>query len=412
MPHSFGQVVTCVCQHCGLIQRRTMDARAEAEPEATPFYAASREQAMHWFKRRSLFDTCRLSRFLDLILKHCPLGNIHKALDVGCAEGLFSHLLKARAPGIEVHGVEPDPFCIEYGRKRFPEVVLEEKRLENYATPHRFDLITDFGAIYRSVFPMEMLGRYVSLLSPEGVLAIGMGCSTESLGEANKAIPPDSTAGLWPVTSTDGFVRMIADPELFRAMLGRYFEQVDVEWMKQLPYRKTSPFFFASKPRPVPLGPPAHSPEQVDKSLAFLVDYALNESFRAVDDFLEETQPRRVAIYGVTDESGILEEMLVNRGVEVAYRIHPFAHLVEDQPPLSPARFIDALDEDPVDLVLVADYAAQDVHLDTLRYLGLLEEHRFYLAFDKRQEDPGLFAHIGSERIFYKAFRFSAVASD
>lgn len=226
---------------------------------------------------------------------------------------------------MQVHGVEPDPFCVEYGKAKFPEVALEESRLENYVTPHQFDLVTDFGAIYRSVHPMQMLERYKGLLTPEGVLVIGLGCSTQTLGDANKAIAPDSPSGLWPVTSSHGFVRMIAHPDIFKSMLEVYFEQVDVEWMKQLPYRKNAPFFFARKPRKTPLPFPGASTVQVEESCRFLADYALDESRKAIESFVKKFNPRRVAIYGVTDEGGILEQLLAERGVEVAYRIHPFA---------------------------------------------------------------------------------------
>jgi trans-aconitate methyltransferase len=411
LPHAFERVVTAVCNHCGLIQRRTINEAEEIQPECTTFYEDSRERAMQWLRMRALFDTCRLSRYVDLVLKHCDLGSIHKALDVGCAEGLFSHLLKARSSSLEAFGVEPDPFCIEYGKSQFPEVSLEEIRIEGFRTNQQFDLVTDFGAIYRCVRPMEMLERYRSLMTPDGVLAIGLGCSTGALGDANLAIAPDSASGLWPVTSNHGFVRMIADPSIFKQMLLTYFEEVDVEWMKQLPYRKTSPFFFARKPRSTPLPAPAPSPVQVEVSLSFLYDYAINESCRAIDEFIEENKPRRVAIYGATDEGGILEQFLVEKGVQVAYRIHPFAHLVADQAPLAPARFLDALEEDPVDLIIIADLSAQETHLETLRYLGLLHEHRFFLAFDKRQDDPSLFGHIAGERVLNKAFRFVPVPS-
>lgn len=89
MPHTFDTVVTVVCNHCGLIQRRTIDVQTEIDPESTPFYENSRERAMEWFRKRALFDTCRLSRYIDLVLKHCPLANIRRALDVGSAEGCF-----------------------------------------------------------------------------------------------------------------------------------------------------------------------------------------------------------------------------------------------------------------------------------------------------------------------------------
>jgi hypothetical protein len=200
---------------------------------------------------------------------------------------------------------------------------------------------------------------------------------------------------------------MIADPETFGQMLSRHFEQVDWVWRRMAPYRKKVPFFFARKPRRTALGPPPANPSRFQENSSFLLGYATQQSIAAVESFVALTDVKRVAIYGVCEEAALLELILGQVGVEVAYRVHPYAHRVPDQPPLSPPRFLNALCEDPPDALIIADHRNQDVYLQVVRELGLNTEHRVFVAFEKRGDDRAPFVEISGERFLHKAFRFS-----
>jgi SAM-dependent methyltransferase len=411
MPYSYESVVTGVCGYCGLIQRRTIEAPAETCPENTAFYNSDRETALNMLNQRSLFDTGRLSGYLDFILERVPRNSIHRALDAGCAEGLFSHVLASRLPGVAVHGADPDRTCIEYGQQRYPEVSLEHARIEHFTSTHRFDLITDFGAIYRCVEPMAVLNNYSKMLTPEGCLVIGLICSTQSLGDARSGVIPDNPRDLWPARGTDGIVRMIADPGIFKKMLEQCFEEVDLAWKRLTPYRKRAPFFFARKPRAEPLGTPEPTVDRPREGILFLKEYALRHSLQAVQELLEETQAQRVALYGVTKEGALLERLLDKVGVQVSYRIHPFAHKAQQDTSMAPIRFLNAVVDDPVDLVIIADYELQETYGLVIRTTGLDKEQQFFLGFQKQPDDPPLFAEIQGQQHLQKAFGFSRMST-
>ena len=121
---------------------------------------------------------------------------------------------------------------------------------------------------------------------------------------------------------------------------------------------------------------------------------------------MAETGAKRVALWGVGEESSILAVLLRRHGVEVCYQIHPFAHLLSRKEGQVPIRFLNAVIDDPVDLVLITDYTNMNACCEVVARIGLQGEYRFFTAFDKTPSDGPLFAEIGGQRYLQKAFRF------
>ncbi len=143
----------------------------------------------------------------------------------------------------------------------------------------------------------------------------------------------------------------------------------------------------------------------MSRSLAFLKEYAQEESFAEIRSYAENTDVKRVALYGISQDSALLGPMLKECGIDVTYRIQPHAHQAVEHPLLALARFLDALNGDPVDAILIADYPMQSAYVDAIRYLDLDAEHVFYSGFEQQASDPELFINFGDESVLNKAFR-------
>jgi 2-polyprenyl-3-methyl-5-hydroxy-6-metoxy-1,4-benzoquinol methylase len=91
-----------------------------------------------------------------------------KALDVGCASGLFLEILKKDS--WEVKGIELDPAMI----KKLKEQGIDHysSKLESFETTEKFDLITLFDVIEHIPYPALAFDKLQDLLAPGGIIAI------------------------------------------------------------------------------------------------------------------------------------------------------------------------------------------------------------------------------------------------
>jgi ubiquinone/menaquinone biosynthesis C-methylase UbiE len=57
-------------------------------------------------------------RARDQLIEQAALRSGHTVLDIGCGTGSFVLRLLQQAPGVEVHGVDPDPNALERARRK------------------------------------------------------------------------------------------------------------------------------------------------------------------------------------------------------------------------------------------------------------------------------------------------------
>ncbi len=157
------------CAGCGLLR---LDPRP-AEEELLSFYPedyAPFERVIHeepsalrrWMRRRYLAKRVReVGRF-------APTPG--RALDVGCATGLFLDALRAR--GWKVTGVEPSDFAARYARERLGLAVHQGMLDDAPFAERSFELITLWHVLEHLPDPAASLQRLRSLLVPGGVVAL------------------------------------------------------------------------------------------------------------------------------------------------------------------------------------------------------------------------------------------------
>lgn len=115
------------------------------------------------FGRRYVLDPVMLPR----ALAHAPV----RALDVGCGEGRFCRLLKAR--GVDVVGLDPTPALIGAARSRDPGGMYIEAAAERIPFGEQaFDLVVSYLSLIDIVDVGAAISEMARVLKPGGVLLI------------------------------------------------------------------------------------------------------------------------------------------------------------------------------------------------------------------------------------------------
>jgi SAM-dependent methyltransferase len=100
------------------------------------------------------------------------LGTGNRLVEIGCGRGHF--LEAARRLGFDVHGIEPDPRCVEHLRGL--DIPVEPALVERSAQPDAsFDVAFHVDLLSHFEEPVESLSAISRLVKPDGVVCFEVG---------------------------------------------------------------------------------------------------------------------------------------------------------------------------------------------------------------------------------------------
>ena len=105
------------------------------------------------------FDTARFMNYIDLVIqKNCKLNDKINHLDIGGGFGFFSKVLKKKFPNINSFSLEPDKDASKIAKKFNKNLKVINLPFEdiNLIKNTKFDLVTYWGGIYRTIKPNKV----------------------------------------------------------------------------------------------------------------------------------------------------------------------------------------------------------------------------------------------------------------
>ncbi|MDI6641516.1 MAG: class I SAM-dependent methyltransferase, partial [Elusimicrobiota bacterium] len=103
-----------------------------------------------------------------ILVDKIHLNPDYRILDIGCGNGYFLKL--AKDAGLDVSGVEINPYCIKFAKEKFG-ISVDKKTLKEFKT-EEFDVITLFEVLDQFRSPIEELLEINRLLKKDGLLVI------------------------------------------------------------------------------------------------------------------------------------------------------------------------------------------------------------------------------------------------
>lgn len=408
IPPTYRDTLTCICNKCGLVQRRKINSDGREESTKGFYFGADHNAAYRVMEDRMLHTETRLRVFLDFVEKYVDLKNVKSSVDIGGAEGFFSRLLLDKHPGIKAFNVDPDTGCTEYGKKHFPKVnfVIGTSEVPNITG--QFDLITDIGGVYRAVDPYKALGNYYELLSDSGKLVVAIN-ELGNLHNARTGKHPDSIA-LFDPPHSDVFQRTLFDIELFRHFLSTHFNVLAEEKIIPLPfYQKEISFFVCSKKQRDGVSRRINF-NSFENNYNYLKSYARNLSVFRLKKLKKELGLQKVCILGSGPEAVILKEICAALEIGVPGMISP--HLPESDGntihglPVFDWRAFFQLE---FDTCLIADTQKQEKYIEFIKFCQMEKKKKVYAGFDKRDNRIPVTLFWDNETILFHAFSFAEI---
>ncbi|MCV9933326.1 methyltransferase domain-containing protein [Flavobacterium sp. LS1R47] len=126
------------------------------------------------------FKTLRYKPFFDLVAHIVDNPNM-KVIDLGCGTGELTNMLSEKLTNPSVKGIDSSKEMLEKA-KEFTSIQFDQKTIEEQInTGEKWDLVFANASIqwvdnHEALFP-----KIISLLNPEGQLAIQMPCQNENL---------------------------------------------------------------------------------------------------------------------------------------------------------------------------------------------------------------------------------------
>ena len=108
------------------------------------------------------------------LLARVPLENIEYVADLGCGPGNSTALLHQRWPAARITGIDSSPAMIAEARSALPDCQFVEADIRNWQPEQALDLIFANASLQWLPDHYELFPHLVSLLNPQGVLAVQM----------------------------------------------------------------------------------------------------------------------------------------------------------------------------------------------------------------------------------------------
>lgn len=126
------------------------------------------------------FKTLRYKPFFDLIAHIQDKPNM-KVVDLGCGTGELTNMLSEKLTNPSVKGIDSSKEMLEKA-KEFTSIQFDQKTIEEQInTGEKWDLVFANASIQWVDNHEELFPKIISLLNPDGQLAIQMPCQNENL---------------------------------------------------------------------------------------------------------------------------------------------------------------------------------------------------------------------------------------
>jgi trans-aconitate 2-methyltransferase len=126
------------------------------------------------------FKTLRYKPFFDLIVHIQDKPNM-KVVDLGCGTGELTNMLSEKLTNPSVKGIDSSKEMLEKA-KEFTSIQFDQKTIkEQINTGEKWDLVFANASIQWVDNHEKLFPKIISLLKPDGQLAIQMPCQNENL---------------------------------------------------------------------------------------------------------------------------------------------------------------------------------------------------------------------------------------
>jgi SAM-dependent methyltransferase len=159
------------CRECGLIYLNPRPDRLEIHhyyPQAYEPYSPAIDDELSLWRRLNR----RYGMFKRVQMIQARLKIKGRALDVGCATGVFLEALQRH--GWEVHGVEPNAEAAAYARSRLRLDVFNGELVQARFPACYFDLVTLWHVLEHVHQPRQMLLEAARITRPGGMLVLAL----------------------------------------------------------------------------------------------------------------------------------------------------------------------------------------------------------------------------------------------
>ncbi|MBB9162927.1 trans-aconitate 2-methyltransferase, partial [Escherichia coli] len=127
-----------------------------------------------WNPSLYLHFSAERSRPAVELLARVPLENVEYVADLGCGPGNSTALLQQRWPAARITGIDSSPAMIAEARSALPDCQFVEADIRNWQPVQALDLIFANASLQWLPDHYELFPHLVSLLNPQGVLAVQM----------------------------------------------------------------------------------------------------------------------------------------------------------------------------------------------------------------------------------------------
>jgi trans-aconitate 2-methyltransferase len=179
-----------------------------------------------WNARQYIMFEQERTRPVKDLLAAVPMGNLRRAIDLGCGPGNSTEVLVKLAPSATISGIDSSPDMITAARKRLPSVQFEVADLGYWQNSEPYDLILANAVLqwlpdHRTLFP-----KLLSQLAPGGTLAIQI---PDNLNEATHRLMREvSVNGPWAEKTANVQREPMHAAEWYYALLKPHCSQLDI----------------------------------------------------------------------------------------------------------------------------------------------------------------------------------------